>query len=134
VGVTGSYCVTWPPHDGEEYGGRRCATSDDWRPRRLSVVRPRSLATLAVKNAVRARSQVHVSRLDGTRFLRRAEKRRPRFNLRLPLRPGKYQIEIFTKFVMPDGRFGDAVVGLGVWVSRSQPLRIVAAPKPPSDE
>jgi len=63
----------------------------------------------------------------------RADKRRPSFQWRVRLGPGKYQLEVFTRFHMPDGRYGDTVAGLGLYVDSEDPLRIIAAPKRPTN-
>ncbi len=57
----------------------------------------------------------------------------PRKRWRVRLRPGAYEVEVFGRFHMPDGRTGDTSGSLGVLVARDRALRLLplGAVQPP---
>ncbi|MBD0290772.1 MAG: hypothetical protein ICV74_05900 [Thermoleophilia bacterium] len=130
-----SYCVFSPPHEGQDSGVSVCADGPDLLPRRLSVVRPRKLVTIRFGRAVAVDDAVASVRVLGRkRVISSFRIRRPLKRWRVRLRPRAYEVEVFGRFAMPDGRTGDTSGSLGVLVSRSRPLRLApvgAAERPP---
>ena len=136
-GVQESYCVSMPAAGGSVAG---CADTTDLPPRRLSVVRPRSLVTIVLRGAEIVRKGVGcadgceagaaVYRVDGdkSRPLRRFDLTSARTRWRVRLRPGRYELEVFvSRFRTPDRRVGDTSATFGLLVSRTRPLGIVRA-------
>lgn len=117
-GVQGTFCVTAPPHGNETSGVVRCADAFDWDPRRFTGVRPRAVIQIVVRNAVAAEGAVFVRRLNATEtIVRRFSFTTPvrRWRVRLP--SGRFELDVNVRsFEMPDGRFGDTAVALGLRV------------------
>ncbi len=114
-----SFCVFSPPHEGQESGVSLCADTTDLPPRRLSVVRPREVVTIRFGRALAVADAVaHVRLLGRTRVISSFAIRSPSRRWRVGLRAGAYEVEVFGRFEMPDGRTGDASGSLGVLISR----------------
>ena len=117
-----SYCVLSPAHDGESSGVGVCRASNDQRPRRLSIVRPREVVTISFRGAAFITDGSASVRVLGTqRSIRRFTLDRPATRWRVRLRPGKYEIQVFGRFGTADGRSGDTSGSLGLHVRRAQP-------------
>ena len=128
----------------DETGGTGiCADTLDLRPRRLSVVRPGEIVTVALPGATivhrdptchpRCEASAAVYRLGGRKtVVARFRLSGERTRWPVELRPGAYELEVFVGlFRTTDGRSGDTKGSLGILVSRTQPRRIVpAAPGP----
>lgn len=121
-----TFCVFWPPHGGETNGGGICADSDDLPPRRLSVVRPREVVTIAFRGATQIRGRGAVRLLGKERYVARFRVTAPRTRWRVRLRPGAYEVEVeVEEFRTADGHRGDTSVSLGLLVDRKRRLAIV---------
>ncbi|MDQ4081501.1 MAG: hypothetical protein M3123_01220 [Actinomycetota bacterium] len=138
--VQESYCVSKVDETG---GAGVCADTPDLRPRRLSVVRPGEVVTIALPGAtiVRRDPGCHPLCEAGAAVFRLGRRKAlvARFRLAgertrwlVRLRPGAYEVEVFVGlFRTTDGRSGDTSGSLGILVSRTQPRRIVpVAPRP----
>jgi hypothetical protein len=126
-GVQGTFCVQVPPHGDDTTGVSRCADYIDWDPRRFTMVRPRSVIQIVVKNAVTAEGAVFVRRLNAAEtVVRRFDFATPvrRWRVRLP--SGRYELDVNARFEMPDGRSGDTAAALG--------LRVLPRPSSPPPE
>ena len=138
--VQESYCVSEVRDTG---GTGVCADTPDLRPRRLSVVRPGEVVSIALPGAtiVRRDPTCHPRCAAGAAVFRLGRRKTlvGRFRLSgertrwlVRLRPGAYEVEVFVGlFRTSDGRSGDTSGSLGILVSRTQPRRIVPAPARP---
>ena len=136
-----SYCVTKADDTG---GVTLCADTLDLRPRRLSVVRPGEVVTIAVPGATivhrdpschpRCEASAAVYRLGGRKTLvARFRLSGERTGWPVRLRPGAYEVEVFVGlFRTMDGRSGSTSGSLGILVSRTRPRRVLPAPPTPA--
>ena len=121
-----SYCVFSPSHDGEGGGLRVCGDTPDLPPRRLSVVRAGEVVTITLRGTTSiSEGSASVRVLGKRRSIRRFPLPRPSTRWRVRLRPGAYEVEIFTRFETADGRSGDTSGSLGILVDRKRRLAIV---------
>ncbi len=121
-----SSCVDLFSHDDGTLVESNCGDGPGLPPRRLSVVRPGEVVTIAFRGATEISDGSAAVRLLGKRrFLSRFELPAPRTRWRVTLRPGAYEVEVFARFQTADGRAGDTSASVGVLVDRKRKLAIV---------
>ena len=129
-----SSCVELFSHEDGTLVQSMCGDTPDLPPRRLSVVRPGEVVTIAFRGAIEISDGSAAVRLLGKRrSISRFELPAPRTRWRVRLRPGAYEVELFARFRTADGRGGDTSASLGLVVDRKRKLEIVplSAARPP---
>jgi hypothetical protein len=122
----GSYCVSVETDD---IGVGMCGDYLDPVPARLSVVRPRfGRIKLILPDTVSLDGSALVERRGcGSRVVRRFALTGTVTRWRVNVRPGVYELSVFARFAMADGRGGDTSGALGLLVDRESKRRIIAA-------
>lgn len=132
-GVQGSYCVSYPVDERDTGRVTQCVDAvPDLHPNRLSVVRPREVVMIAVREATMVTGGAAVFRLGcDDRAIRRFSLAERTTRWRVRLTPGAYEIDVFVRFETADGRSGDTSGLVGLVVSRTRERRIIPAPDSP---
>jgi len=118
-----SYCISVPG------GATLCADSPAGiEPFWLSVVRPKEHVTIRVRGATTADGSVYVHPRGCERgFLQSFKIKRPTKRWVVHLDPGRYELSVFARFTMDDGRAGHASVQLGLLVSTTRKQGLIPA-------
>jgi hypothetical protein len=116
-----SYCISVPG------GATLCADSPPGiEPRWLSVVRPKEHVTIRVRGATTADGSVYVHPRGCERgFVQTFKIKRPTKRWVVHLDPGRYELSVFARFTMGDGRAGDTSGQLGLLVSMTRVQELI---------